>query len=38
MKDVLKTLSSFQDTGHPWHTIAKNGKLIHDEEDPVNEM
>lgn len=38
MKDVLKTLNSFQDTGHLWHTIEKNGKLIHDEEDPVKEM
>ena len=38
IKEILNTLESFQDNGNPWLTVGKKGKIIHDEETPVNEL
>ena len=34
----MNTLESFQDNGNPRFTVGKTGKIIHDEETPVNEF
>ena len=38
IKGILNTLELFQNNRNPWLTVGKKGKIIYEEETPVNEL